>query len=134
MASETPASTTPDGLQSRGAALWSALGQTVGTPAGELALEACRIADRLDKLDALLRGDRWVDLIQPDEDDSSTFVVVVDKAMAEARGQQTTLLAILVKLGVEKKAAGDGPPEEVSPLAQVLALVQSGAQSPGRSS
>lgn len=134
MASETPASTTPDGLQSRGATLWSALGQTVGTPAGELALEACRIADRLDKLDALLRGDRWVDLIQPDEDDSSTFVVVVDKAMAEARGQQTTLLAILVKLGMEKKAAGDGAPEEANPLAQVLALVQSGAQSPGRSS
>lgn len=123
----------PLGLQDRGATLWSALGQTLGTPAGELALEACRIADRLDKLDALLRGDRWVDLIQPDEDDSSTYVVVVDKAMAEARGQQATLLAILTKLGIEAKA-GDGPTEGASPLAQVIALVQSGANAPGRTS
>lgn len=123
----------PDGLGPRGSALWPALGKTLGTPAGELALEACRIADRLDNLDRLLRGDRWVDFIQPDEDDDTTFVVVVDKAMAEARGQQQTLLALLTKIGIEK-AAGEGPTEEASPLAQVLAFVQSGADASGRSS
>lgn len=123
----------PDGLGTRGAALWPALGKVLGTPAGELALEACRIADRLENLDRLLRGDRWVDFIQPDEDDDTTYVVVVDKAMAEARGQQQTLLALLTKLGIEK-AAGEGPTEGASPLAQVIALVQSGGNASGSSS
>jgi hypothetical protein len=34
----------------RGEALWAALGQVASTPAGVLAVEACRIADRLDAL------------------------------------------------------------------------------------
>jgi hypothetical protein len=122
----------PDGLQARGSLLWSALGHSVGTPSGELALEACRIADRLEKLDALIRGDRWVDLIQPDEDDATTLVVVVDKALTEARGQQSTLLAILLKLGIETKV-GEKPTKGANPLAQVIALVQSGTNTSGGS-
>jgi hypothetical protein len=43
----------------RGTELWASLGQDEFTPAGVLAVEACRIADRLDRLDGDV--DTWVE-------------------------------------------------------------------------
>jgi hypothetical protein len=66
-----------------------------------LLLEACRIADRLDKLDAQLRGEDWLRFLV---DEAGTAVsVVVDKPLAEARQQATALKQIVAEL---RTAAG----------------------------
>lgn len=75
----------PEGLGSRGSALWLSLGFVEGTANGVLALEAARSADRLDELDSIIRGG-----------DSSV--------LAEARQQQNVLRSMLVTLA----AASEG--------------------------
>lgn len=80
-------------LGPRGRALWRELTEEGPLPplAAALALEACRTVDRLDRLDALLRGQdaEWLRL-QRDEH-SGTTVVVVDRALSEARQQAAAL-------------------------------------------
>lgn len=61
--------------------------------------EACRIADRLDRLDALLSGDSgsWVRLVE-DKGDPERQIVVVDRALAEARQQAVALKQLIAEL------------------------------------
>lgn len=104
----------PDGLGVRGATLWDALGQSAGSPAGELALEACRSADRLDELDRIIAGKGVLNLLSfrlnldlEDEagDRQVNVRVEFSHVLAEARQQQTTFKQILVALGAEKAKA-----------------------------
>lgn len=56
--------------------------------------EACRLADRLDRLDATLTGeDAWLHFQA--NDDGSEVTVIVDKALAEARQQAVALKQIV---------------------------------------
>jgi hypothetical protein len=67
--------------------------------------EACRLADRLDRLDDFLCGrqDAWLRFHARNED--GTIVrVVVDRALSEARQQADTLRSIVADL--LKKAGG----------------------------
>jgi hypothetical protein len=59
--------------------------------------EICRLADRLDRLDAIVNGrDRaWLTL---EVDDAGEVTVIVDKVLTEARQQQTTFKALLSEL------------------------------------
>lgn len=87
-------------LGPRGQRLWDAV-TAIGPldPARVVLLEeACRIADRLDRLDAVLTGrsDAWMRL-QASED-GSEVTVVVDKALSEARQQASTLNTIVGSL------------------------------------
>jgi hypothetical protein len=98
------------GLGPAGRNLWSQV--TGAGPLGPmqtvLLLEACRIVDRLDALDEQMRGGEYLRLQAPeDEDDDRTFVVVVDKALAEARQQATALRGIV---GEIRQAAKPGKP------------------------
>lgn len=68
-----------------------------------LLVEACRIADRLDKLDAQLRGEESEWLTLGSLPDGRIAIVIVDKALAEARQQATALKAIIAEL---RQAAG----------------------------
>lgn len=90
----------PSRHETRGQRLWREL-----TASGEpsparrvLMEEACRIADRLDRLDALLTGesDAWARFTV--SDDGAEVTVTVDKALAEARQQQLALRAIVAEL------------------------------------
>jgi hypothetical protein len=118
------------------------LGQSLATPAGQLALEACRTADRLDELDSVIAGKGVLNLMQfrtrsngwwDDEGDHHVHIEVgFQSVLAEARQQQATFKALLVELGLKSTPAQ--PSEEGSPLAQVLALVQSGGKPAGRPS
>jgi hypothetical protein len=77
-------------------------------PAQQVLLEeACRITDRLDKLDALLGGDAedWLALVE-DKGDPDRQIVVIDRPLAEARQQATALKQLLVEI----RAAGAGKP------------------------
>lgn len=108
----------PGSLGPRGARLWAALAAdrvSLGGAEAVLLEEACRLADRLDKLDAQLRGsdDEWLRVVQPRDDDGGEVIVVVDKALSEARQQQIALKQVLAELrqsgpAVPAKPGGDG--------------------------
>lgn len=83
----------------RGAQLWQELdaaGRTSDPAARVLSEEACRLADRLERLDAILRGEahEWLRVDTQD----GTSVLVVDKALSEARQQAIALKTILAEL------------------------------------
>lgn len=126
--------TAPDDLSPRGAALWKALGQTLDTPAGALALEACRAVDRLDELDRIIAGKGVLNLMRfrlhMDDYDPPIATVKVEfsNVLSEVRQQQMALKQMLVTLGIDRKASEQGGE---SPLAQVLKLVADGAATPG---
>ncbi|MFD9706199.1 hypothetical protein [Lentzea sp. NPDC059081] len=108
------------GLAAAGRNLWSLMtaGAMLGPMQKVLLLEACRIVDRLEKLDAQLRGvDREFLTLEPlDEDDvDRTYVLIVDKALSESRQQAATLKGLLAEIrqagrtGV-RPASGTGAP------------------------
>lgn len=106
-AGETPADT----FGPRGSRLWRDAALPALSPA-ELVLleEACRIADRLDRLDAFLCGrqDAWLRFHARNED-GSVVRVVVDRALAEARQQADTLRGIVADLARKGARATDEP-------------------------
>lgn len=98
--------------------LWSQmLDAGLGPAHRVLLLEACRIADRLDRLDAMLAGrEEWVRL-QVRESDAA-FVVVVDGLLAEARQQASALRGLVGELRqalpTQKKSSSRSGPENTS--------------------
>lgn len=99
-------------LGHRGRRLWRELtdGQDL-RPADRLLIEeACRTADRLDRLDAILRGDEdaWLSLAAVTED-GNVVKVVVTGALVEVRQQQLALKAMLGELR-QSRAAASKPP------------------------
>jgi hypothetical protein len=77
-----------------------------------LLLEACRIVDRLDRLDVQLReGGEWLRVEQPDGGDA---VVMVDRALSEARQQATALKALVAELAKNSRTANPTPAKGAS--------------------
>jgi hypothetical protein len=74
--------------------------------------EACRLADRLDRLDDFLtgRGDVWLRFHARNED-GSVVRVVVDRALSEARQQADTLRGIVADLVKRQGAKASEEPE-----------------------
>jgi hypothetical protein len=76
-----------------------------------LILQACRIADRLDALDRLLAGDArdWLEIVET-KGNPERQELVIDKALAEERGQATTLKQLIAELrqsgGTEQQDQG----------------------------
>jgi hypothetical protein len=99
----------PEGLAERGAALWAALvaDRSFSPSAGLLLAEACRIADRLERLDLLLRGEEsvWARLVHDLRTDS--YELVIDGALSEARQQASTLRQIVATLEEMTKKESD---------------------------
>lgn len=90
----------PEGvtLGPSGQRLWAAMTDAGQLPPMQavLLLEACRIADRLDKLDSQLRGEDW---LRFDVDETGAEVtVIVDRVLSEARQQATALKQIVAEL------------------------------------
>lgn len=103
-------------LRARGRWLWQELVEKGNPSPAERVLiaEACRLADRLDRLDAISNGrDRaWLQ-ISDDLDAVAVdgqVTVIVDKVLAEARQQQATLKQILGEL----RQAASGTPSAVN--------------------
>ncbi|WP_157631970.1 hypothetical protein [Catelliglobosispora koreensis] len=88
-------------MDERGAALWSDLHKRgVLTPAARvLAEEACRIVDRLEKLDHLLSGDAesWIDIVET-RGNPELAELVINAPLAEARQQALALKQIFTEL------------------------------------
>lgn len=91
----------------KGQRLWAELADVVDGERGRVLLEeACRIADRLDKLDELLRGDVDVWCRLTHRLLTKDYEVKVDGALIEARQQAGVLRLLIAGLPV-KEAAGD---------------------------
>lgn len=106
----------PGGLGERGGALWVDLttGRSWDAPGLVLVTEACRLADRLERMDAILRGevDEWM-RIAPAGDE---LVIRVDAVLGEARLHAGALRQLLAQLRlgavVAPGAADEEQPEE----------------------
>jgi hypothetical protein len=101
----------PSGLGKRGRALWRDLtkDRELGPSAGALATEICRIADRLERLDEVLRGDAdvWFSIKAPER--GGELTVVVDNALSEARQQAATLRQLVATLEDMTSKESDEP-------------------------
>lgn len=115
----TPVTTdvTLPGLAKRGSDLWRTVHAEgpLTAAAGALLLEACRIADRLDTLDGILRGadDGWMRLRA--NDDGTEVTVSVDRVLAEARAQAVALKQLVAEVRQSRgKGTTDQAGREVS--------------------
>jgi hypothetical protein len=102
----------PARLGPRGAALWVSVTESHALPAAELEIlaEACRCADRLERLDEHLQdGDLpWLD-VEKLRSDGATFRVTVDAALSEARQQQNILKQLIASLRLPDADTGKKP-------------------------
>lgn len=109
----------PPRLAQRGRRLWDDM-KGAELPAGrrELLEEACRLVDRLDQLDAALRGRApWLEFRLGELSDVIEVTVVVDGALSEARQQQLALKQVLAELraAAPKVEAPAAPATTVTP-------------------
>jgi hypothetical protein len=104
--------TMPARLGPRGAALWTEVTESHTLSAADLEIltEACRCADRLERLDQQLTGDdmAWLDLEKMRSDDHE-YRVTVDAALSEARQQQNILKQLIASLRLPDEATGKKP-------------------------
>jgi hypothetical protein len=119
----------PEPLAAAGAALLAELTESPLPPlARRLALEACRIVDRLDRLDGLLRGaeDEWFRLDLPEG--SQLMTVAVNGAMVEARQQANTLRSLASEIRAATPTGSDEDEgDALDQIASARASRQSGA-------
>lgn len=80
----------------------------VGPAQSVLLEEACRIADRLDKLDTILRGDADAWMRFRVDESGTEVTVTLDKVLAEARQQAVALKTIVTEL---RQSAGKAESE-----------------------
>lgn len=107
----------PAGLRDRGLRLWREMSGLKLGPTHVLLLErACRLADRLQRLDELLEGGDWLDTAAKHADPDEGVVevrVVVDRALGETRQHEIALKLLVAELrhaGRPATAAGGTPP------------------------
>ena len=106
-----PAPVAPvQGFGPRGTALMAEMADAKLEPLHRaLLVEACRIADRLDRLDAMLDGrEDWIQL-RPRTDDGTEVTVIVDQLLSEARQQATALRGLVAELRAATPAAKRAP-------------------------
>lgn len=99
----------PEGLGPRGRSMWAQMTENRKSDAAWLMLlhEACRMLDRMDKMDRLLSGDieSWARIELPDLD-GKPCILIFDDALAESRQYANTFRQILVTLKVGMSEAG----------------------------
>jgi hypothetical protein len=113
----------PPSLGKRGTQLWRDLGRQGTFDPSERVLieEACRIVDRLDRLDDLISGDAdsWLSIIEQVGNPESTKLVI-NAPLAEARQQALALKQIFTELrqmrgqAADPDAAGGGSSDELA--------------------
>jgi hypothetical protein len=102
----------PADLGERGQQLWADLSGQLAPAQSLLLAEMCRTADRLDRLDRLLRGDEdaWL-RFRSMNDDGSVIEIIVNNLLGEARQQQVALKQMLGEFRQAGAAAGVKQPE-----------------------
>jgi hypothetical protein len=102
----------------RGARLWAEMDEGRGLePTHRVLLEeACRVADRLDRLDAMLEDPANAWLRFDVSDDGAEITVVVDKLLSEARMQETALKQLVAE--IRQAQEGEGAVRPPAPATQ----------------
>lgn len=102
---------TPSGLNAGGKALWRSVSEdhTLDSVQEVQLLEACRAKDRLDKLDALLRGDvdTWASLTHRVQ--TEDYELVIDKALDKANTTANMMKQLLAALRLPDEQSGKRP-------------------------
>lgn len=120
MAKRLPDALRPADLGDRGAAVWGWYDNGTLTPdRAVLAAEAARLADRMEKCDAILRGDTdtWMKLYLPESDDE--IVIRIDSAATLSLKLASEYRQITRQLDDQGAAAAQ--PKEASLADQVAA-------------
>ena len=101
----------PVGLADGGRALWSAIADEHELDAVQQVqlLEACRAKDRLDRLDAILRGDAttWARLAHHARDD--VYEIRIDQALTQANATANQMKQLLAALRLPDPVTGKRP-------------------------
>lgn len=102
----------PSGLAAGGRALWDSITEVHSDlDAAQLVqlTEACRAKDRLDKLDALLRGDidTWAVLVHKLQ--TQDYELRIDKALTDANATANLMKQLLAALRLPDEATGKRP-------------------------
>jgi hypothetical protein len=95
----------PDGLEGRGERLWRSIHDqhpTIGDAEREVVLEACRLADRLERLDAICRVSEPVN-------ETDKAALITHPAFAESRQQQNLLKQLVASLRLPDPQSGKRP-------------------------
>jgi hypothetical protein len=82
----------------------------------ELLTEACRIVDRLDQLDALIRGD--IDWLTLEPDHTGGYRLTVDSVLAEARQHALALKTLETALRRPRTKSSKEDTDHATPAAQ----------------
>lgn len=110
----------PSFLRARGKRLWDELSEQFElTPQlRELVTEACRLADRLERMAAALSSSStlWFELGDPEEVETGDVKVqiVVNSLLSEARQTQSALSTLLNRIGVVEKATAKAKGESLT--------------------
>lgn len=130
----------PSGLGERGLTLWEEL--KAGNAANDaLALEAARLADRLDELDSIIHGKGVLNLMQfrvlnrefEDNGDLSINVEVkFQNVLSEARQQQLALANVLSKISPAAPAKASGQPASGQPLPDGVSPIDRARKAAGK--
>lgn len=108
-----PPEAAPPDLEERGLALWDGVAADRVLGPGERVLlhEACRAADRLDRLAGILSGgdEAWAQVVIPPHTD--LMRLEVSAALGEARQQQAALRLTLTALGLERAPGSRAAPD-----------------------
>lgn len=101
----------PAGLGVGGTELWDAISEANELDVSQQVqlLEACRAKDRLDKLDALLRGDADMWLSVKDFEDGRDSVLVINSALDKANTTANLLKQLLAALRLPDETTGRKP-------------------------
>lgn len=101
----------PSGLAAKGRRLWRELTELhdFGPAERVIVEEACRIADRLDRLDALITGKKDAWLRFRSSEDGTEVTVTIDQALSEARQQANQLKQLIAALRLPDEQSGKRP-------------------------
>lgn len=98
----------PAGLASRGRRLWREMHEVAEFNPAETVLleEACRLTDRLDRLDAVLNGREF---LRVEQDENGDYVLRVEGALGAASRDANVLKQLVAALRIPDEVSGKRP-------------------------
>ena len=125
----------PKGLGTGGRALWRAIVEDHDLDGMQRAqlVEACRMKDRCDKLDAVLRGDAdtWMHLVVDAQPDGDIYELRITNALSKANETANSMKQLLTALRLPDGASGKRP-QQRGPRGAQKPTVAGGATAPGK--
>lgn len=124
----------PSGLGPGGRALWKGVTDSHELDPVQIVqlTEACRMKDRCDKLDDVLRGDAdtWMQLVVDVRSDGQVYELRITNALGKANETANTMKQLIAALRLPDPASGQRP-QKRGPRGAQKPSQPGGAQTPG---